>query len=239
MSFIIKGLSAILFLLLLPSCGISGAPANQPFSDLTAADIESASVYLIPPGKTVEIAEFKELADYLADVVIHEEDNSYTEYYGQNVTFTVEKTNGTQVTVMAYNSFIVIDGVGYRCEYAPCEALSSYANRLLKQTDLSEKPEEIKVVSIVNRAEEEGLDCADAEEPFFSDENNVYIFPCIMSQYVVVNYSDGSQKGIKEVLEAGDVTVTDLDTYGIFYHTQPKTDSFEETDGPPEGEYRF
>ena len=70
---------------------------------------------------------------YLKDVVIYNEDNSYTEYNGQGVTFTLTMTDGTQISIMAYNPFIVIDGVGYKTKYEPCEALSNYANRLLKQ----------------------------------------------------------------------------------------------------------
>lgn len=39
--------------------------------------------------------------------------------------------DGTQTNMMAYNPFFVIDGVGYRTEYEPCEALNAYANGLL------------------------------------------------------------------------------------------------------------
>lgn len=75
--------------------------------------------------------EKKELVEYLKDVVIYKKDNSYTEYAGQGVTFTLTMSDGTQTQIMAYNPFLVIDGVGYRTKYEPCEALNNYANRLL------------------------------------------------------------------------------------------------------------
>ena len=36
---------------------------------------------------------------------------------------------------MEYNPFLVIDGVGYKTKYEPCEALNHYANRLLEEED--------------------------------------------------------------------------------------------------------
>ena len=30
-----------------------------------------------------------------------------------------------------YNPFIIIDGIGYKCKYEPCEALNHYANELM------------------------------------------------------------------------------------------------------------
>ena len=46
--------------------------------------------------------------------------------------FTLHMTDGSTTDVMAYNPFLVIDGVGYRTKYEPCEALSRYANQLLE-----------------------------------------------------------------------------------------------------------
>ncbi len=107
------------------------APSGErPFQSLTADEIASASVRMSPPFQTVEITDLCELTEYLNDVVIYEEDNAYSEYDGQACTFTVTKTDGTVMTIMAYNPFLVIDGVGYRCAYEPCEALNNYANRL-------------------------------------------------------------------------------------------------------------
>lgn len=106
---------------------------RRPYKNLDAAQLASASVQLLPPDETVQITELGELAGYLSDVVIYRKDDSYTEYAGQAVIFTLTMADGTRTSIMAYNPFLVIDGVGYRTKYEPCEALSSYANRLLNR----------------------------------------------------------------------------------------------------------
>lgn len=108
---------------------------RRPFKHLVETDIASASVSLSPPDKTIVIAEFEELVNYLNDVVIYSKDNSYTEYAGQGVTFNIVMSDGTQIDVMAYNPFFVMDGVGYKTKYEPCEALNAYANKLLRGND--------------------------------------------------------------------------------------------------------
>lgn len=112
--------------------GFAVAGGRKPYKDLDSSQIVSAVVRLIPPDETIQITEITELANLLKDVVIYNEDNSYTEYCGQGVTFTLTMTDGTQTSIMAYNPFLVIDGVGYKTKYEPCEALSHYANMLLE-----------------------------------------------------------------------------------------------------------
>ena len=106
---------------------------KKPYKDLDATQIASVTVHLTPPDTTVQIVDIEEFVAYLKDVVIYNQDNSYTEYNGQGVTFTLTMADGTQINIMAYNPFLVIDGVGYKTKYGPCEALSNYANMLLKQ----------------------------------------------------------------------------------------------------------
>lgn len=123
---------------------------KKPYKNLDPARIASAKVLLTPPAKTVEIEDIPELVDYLNDVVIYVRDDSYTQYEGQGVTFTLTMKDGTQTDIMAYNPFLVIDGVGYKAEYGPCEALSSYANALLNSGTANiilEEPPALDVVS--------------------------------------------------------------------------------------------
>lgn len=49
-------------------------------------------------------------ADLLADVRITRPDQSYSEYAGQTVLFTVTMADGTAANVTAYNPFLIIDG---------------------------------------------------------------------------------------------------------------------------------
>lgn len=123
---------------------------KKPYKDLDAAEVVSATVRLTPPDKTIEIEDIQELVEYLNDVTIYQEDNSYTEYDGQGVTFTLTLSDGTQTEIMACNPFLVIDGVGYQTKYDPCEALNGYANRLLSDEQANvilEKPPALTVIS--------------------------------------------------------------------------------------------
>ncbi|RAZ93730.1 hypothetical protein DK853_38785, partial [Klebsiella oxytoca] len=78
---------------------------RKPYKDLEAVQIVSAAVQLSPPDRTIQITEIRELADLLKDVVIYNEDNSYTEYSGQAVIFTLVMADGTQTDIIAYNPF--------------------------------------------------------------------------------------------------------------------------------------
>lgn len=128
--FVLSILAAAVVLTAFFACG-----GRKPYKNLDPDQIQSATVRLIPPDKTIPITEMTELADLLRDTVIYGEDNSYTEYSGQGVVFILQMRDGTQTSIIAYNPFLVIDGVGYRTKYEPCEALSTYANRLLEQAE--------------------------------------------------------------------------------------------------------
>lgn len=109
---------------------------HRPFKNLTAEDITSANVRLSPPDTTIQISEteeLEELASYLNEVVIYNKDNSYTEYVGQGAIFTLSLADGSQVEIIEFNPFIIIDGTGYKCKYEPCEALNNYANGLMSR----------------------------------------------------------------------------------------------------------
>ena len=97
---------------------------RRPFRGLEAADIAAATVLVGPPDVTL---------DLLADVRITRPDQSYSEYAGQTVLFTVTMADGTAANVTAYNPFLIIDGTGWRTAYAPCEALNRFANELLRE----------------------------------------------------------------------------------------------------------
>lgn len=104
---------------------------RRPFKDWEASDIVSAQVQLIPPGETIQITDIDELVSYLNELVIYKADNSYMEYAGQSVVFTLSLSDGTQMEITDYNLGIIINGVGYKAKYEPCEELNHYANRLL------------------------------------------------------------------------------------------------------------
>ena len=124
--------------------------AEKPFANLEAADIALATVTLSPPDVTVEIPDREELAELLRAVELREQDDSYTEYCGQGVTFTLRMTDGSRVEATAFNPFFILDGTGYQTAYDPCEALNAYANGLLERKNLRyflESPPALTVIS--------------------------------------------------------------------------------------------
>ncbi len=153
---------------------------RKPYKDLEAVQIVSAEVRLTPPDKTIRITEIEELADLLRGVVIYNEDNSYTEYSGQGVIFTLTMTDGTQTSIMAYNPFLVIDGVGYKTKYEPCEALNQYANMLLDLTEMSafaDNMQEIIFHATVIEAAEDWILVKPAEDSLeFDSADKISIF---------------------------------------------------------------
>ena len=146
-----KKLTALVFALtgILGLIGCSSA-GTKPYQDLTTAEIASTAVLLQPPDKTFQVEEPDRLIELLQDVVIYEEDNSYTEYTGQAVTIQLTMCDGTQTSITTCNPFLIIDGTGYRTEYKPCEALNRYANELLNSEDAVVILEQPPVLSIVS-----------------------------------------------------------------------------------------
>lgn len=123
---------------------------KKPYEDLSEAEISYATVHLIPPDKTIQIEDINKLVGLLNDVVIYKKDQSYTEYDGQGVTFTLTMTDGSQIEIMACNPFLVIDGVGYKTKYEPCEALNAYANGFLNSENVTVILEEPPVLTVIS-----------------------------------------------------------------------------------------
>ena len=126
-------LAAVLILAVLASVfAVRSLIGRRPFEDLEASDIKEASVEFLPPGDTITLDrnEIEKLTDILNNVVIYRRDGSYRTYNGQSVIFTITKTDGGQVTVNAFNRFLVINDTGYRTEYESCGELASFGNSL-------------------------------------------------------------------------------------------------------------
>ena len=125
-----KGVLAAAVILAALTAAVLIARGKMPYQDLKASEVVSAAVRLSPPDETVPIADPEELGALLKKVVIYREDNSYTEYSGQAVTFTLTMADGSQEEITAYSPFLIVNGTGYRAKYEPCEQLNRYANQL-------------------------------------------------------------------------------------------------------------
>lgn len=106
---------------------------KRPFRSLKAEQIASMTVTLIPPDVTIELEpeQIQQAATLISQIITYQKDQSYTDYAGQGVIFTITMTDGTKHSIIEYNPFVVIDGVGYRTKQEPCEQLNRFANELL------------------------------------------------------------------------------------------------------------
>ena len=125
-----KGILAAAVILAALTAAVLITRGRMPYQDLKASEVVSAAVRLSPPDETVPIADPEEPVALLKEVVIYREDDSYTEYSGQAVTFTLIMADGSQEEITAYSPFLIVNGTGYRAKYGPCEQLSRYANQL-------------------------------------------------------------------------------------------------------------
>ncbi len=128
-----KMVSLILVLLFVFSFSGCSEQSEMPYKDLVASDVVSATVTLSPPNKTVQIDDIEKLVSLLHDVVIYEKDNSYGEYNGQSVSFTLTMTDGRMEQARPFGDFFVINGRGYKTKYKPSENLNNYANELFNR----------------------------------------------------------------------------------------------------------
>lgn len=79
----------------------------------------------------MDAAAIAKITDILKSVVIYQESEEWREYAGQAMEFTLTMRSGRQVTLVAYNPFLIIDGQGYRTKYGPCEELNRLGNELV------------------------------------------------------------------------------------------------------------
>ncbi len=150
-----KMTSLVLVLMLLFSFVGCAEQREKPYKDLVASDIASATVTASLPNKTVQVDDIENLVSLLRDVVIYEKDNSYTDYYGQWVSFTLTMSDGTEKQANPFGDFFIIDGTGYKTKYKPSERLNNFANELLeKATDITDYE---KTVSYANWSQDQKI----------------------------------------------------------------------------------
>ena len=83
------------------------------------------------------------------------------------------------------------------------------------------EPTDSDVLYIIDRSE--GQPFSDVTEPFFEDDNHVYTFGVPKIGYVTVVYKDGRTETVRDALDSGSISISDLDRFGIQYNSNPKT----------------
>ena len=57
---------------------------------------------------------------------------------------------------------------------------------------------------------------------FYEDESHCYFFSYLISSYVTVYYTDGSEENVKDALKKGHIQISDLDRWSIGYSAEAK-----------------
>lgn len=94
------------------------------------------------------------------------------------------------------------------------------------QVALNESKTNIELVNIVDLTVVNQLSTDCALEKFCKDNDYTYYFPTIKSEYIECQFTNGDKMTIVEALNNGKVTISDLDTYGIFYWKVDKNGNY-------------
>lgn len=105
---------------------------RKPFKNLKADEIQSISIHLWPPNESMDLteAEIEELVGLLQQVEIHHPTWMHHASGGQSNVMTITFQDGSVKEVNEFGSILIIDGMGYRAEYEPNEAINQFANKL-------------------------------------------------------------------------------------------------------------
>ena len=73
------------------------------------------------------------------------------------------------------------------------------------------------VERIIDHSVDDGVSYDTALELFYTDDRYNYYFSNIISQYIIVEFDDGTKNNVKDALTAGEITISDLDKFEIQY----------------------
>jgi len=120
------------------------------------------------------------------------------------------------------------------CIFAGCEQAEE-SKTDISDSDISETSKEVspEISDEISEVSEEepfvivdkrrGSDWSTSIDCFFEDEEYLYYFGLSpMHQYIIVEYADGTTQNVKEALADGNITIQDLDRFGIEYMKEPK-----------------
>lgn len=105
---------------------------RRPFKNMNAEEVQSISIHLWPPNETMELSqqEIRELVGLLQQVKIYNPSWLHLASGGQSNIMTITYQDGSVEKVNQFGSTLIINGMGYRAEYEPNEAINQFANIL-------------------------------------------------------------------------------------------------------------
>ena len=78
-----------------------------------------------------------------------------------------------------------------------------------------------EIENIIDLTQSGDFYTGDLVEKFYSDDTYSYSFASVKSEYIIVNFMDGTEQNIRDALAEGKIKITDLDRFGIKYYKEP------------------
>ncbi len=84
------------------------------------------------------------------------------------------------------------------------------------------------IESIVDKTKNEDITTAEALEKFYENKGFDYYFSSIKSEYIIVTFKDGTKTTVTDALAKGQISLSDLDWFGIDYIKEQKVKANDE-----------
>ena len=214
--------------------------ADGPANIITSADIEQLKIKYpqffnvsTDGGLTVYIWQMSKdnYSCYLANTSMEAiSDNSFAYDVGASIaemrailsTYDVEQKDITvQPVINPFSSYVYNIDTAYR---ARVKEIFWDDNSNVGISNNSQSVTKTKNVErIVDHSVDDGVSYSTALELFYTDDRYNYYFSNIISQYIIVEFDDGTKNNVKDALIDGEITISDLEKFEIQYSKTEKS----------------
>ena len=137
-------------------------------------------------------------------------------------TYDVEQKDITvQPVINPFSSYV------YNIDTAYCTKVKELFWKDSSNVDVSNNSQSAtktkSIERIVDHSVDDGVSYDNAFELFYTDDKYNYYFSNIISQYIIVEFDDGTKNNVKDALTAGEITISDLDKFEIQYSKTEKS----------------
>ena len=123
--------------------------------------------------------------------------------------------------------FYLKDAMEFALVYSEYGYLTFVERSSISNEDVSNNSQSVtktkSIKRIVDHSVDDGVSYDNAFELFYTDDKYNYYFSNIISQYIIVEFDDGTKNNVKDALTAGEITISDLDKFEIQYSKTEKS----------------
>ena len=123
--------------------------------------------------------------------------------------------------------FYLKDAMEFALVYSEYGYLTFVERSSISNEDVSNNSQSVtktkSIKRIVDHSVDDGVSYDTALELFYTDDRYNYYFSNIISQYIIVEFDDGTKNNVKDALTAGEITISDLDKFEIQYSKTEKS----------------